>query len=672
MKPLEGQLSKYTNVMKGWQYRWFVVSPDFGTLEYYVNEEVKKHRPRGGLHLAGAVISPSDEDSQTFTVNSANGDVYKLRAVDAKERQHWVNGLRSVAQYHTEVIAQKNPPLPPREQRSSATPSPGPTPREGHSLLRAQQRVMCSTASLYDAFSSAREVLLQSEFKHQALAGAIESLPSTGVNIKCTDPDLLLLKAASQATLLCMEQCLSILQHQHQASSYSISGVAGGATTEWIDPRAQYVKLSTSSTSVLSRSSLTPSLSQSKTSLTSEPEPDPEPVPEPVAVPKVPSETSVISDDEVPDSEEYCDSDLGTVEEHKSVILHLLSQLKLGMDLTRVVLPTFILERRSLLEMFADFMGHPDLFVMIPEHSTPEQRMLSMVEWYLTSFHVGRKGAIAKKPYNPIIGENFTCSWHVNKKPSGDSMQGPGDPIRIRYTAEQVSHHPPISAFYVECPEKKMYLNAHVWTKSKFMGMSIGVSLIGDVVLYLLEHDEEYTFQLPSAFARSILTVPWVELGGKITISSPKTGYTSHIMFHTKPFYGGKLHKVTAEVKNPTGSIICRVQGEWNGVLEFIYADGEVKVIDTSQLPVLEKRVRPLEKQNDFESRKLWHGVTSSLREGNIDAATTHKKRLEDRQRTEERQRLETKEAFPTKFFKACGDGWVYHELPENISSINN
>lgn len=33
------------------------------------------------------------------------------------------------------------------------------------------------------------------------------------------------------------------------------------------------------------------------------------------------------------------------------------------MDLTKIVLPTFILERRSLLEMFADFFAHPDLFV---------------------------------------------------------------------------------------------------------------------------------------------------------------------------------------------------------------------------------------------------------------------------------------------------------------------
>lgn len=46
-----------------------------------------------------------------------------------------------------------------------------------------------------------------------------------------------------------------------------------------------------------------------------------------------------------------------------SVVTHLISQVKIGMDLTKVALPTFILEKRSLLEMYADYLAHPDLFL---------------------------------------------------------------------------------------------------------------------------------------------------------------------------------------------------------------------------------------------------------------------------------------------------------------------
>lgn len=35
-QPYEGQLIKFTNVVKGWQARWFILNPESGTLEYYL------------------------------------------------------------------------------------------------------------------------------------------------------------------------------------------------------------------------------------------------------------------------------------------------------------------------------------------------------------------------------------------------------------------------------------------------------------------------------------------------------------------------------------------------------------------------------------------------------------------------------------------------------------
>ena len=100
------------------------------------------------------------------------------------------------------------------------------------------------------------------------------------------------------------------------------------------------------------------------------------------------------------------------MEQHKSVIMHLIKQVRIGMDLTKgnlfrsewstqlklpVVLPTFILERRSLLEMYSDFFAHADFYSEIPKCTTPRERMISVVKWYLTSFHAGRNGSVAKK-----------------------------------------------------------------------------------------------------------------------------------------------------------------------------------------------------------------------------------------------------------------------------------
>lgn len=371
-------------------------------------------------------------------------------------------------------------------------------------------------------------------------------------------------------------------------------------------------------------------------------------------------------DEEVMDSDSNSEEDLGVLEEQRSVILHLLSQLKLGMDLTRVVLPTFILEKRSLLEMYANFMAHPDLFLSISAGHTPEERMVRFVEYYMTAFHEGRKGAVAKKPYNPVLGETFCCSWavprgRVTHAANQEAAEAESEYYRLRFVAEQVSHHPPVSGFYCECEERGMCVNAHIWTKSKFMGMSVGVSMVGEGVLHLRDHGEEYVFTFPSAFARSIITVPWVELGGKVSISCAQSGYSASVTFHTKPFYGGKVHRVSAEVKqNSSGTVVCKAQGEWNGTLEFTYSSGETKVIDTNKLPVIRKMIRPVEKQGRRESRRLWSHVTAALKEGNIDLATEHKHRLEESQRSDERQRDTNNMPWKPKYFSKEGDGWVY------------
>lgn len=70
---------------------------------------------------------------------------------------------------------------------------------------------------------------------------------------------------------------------------------------------------------------------------------------------------------------------------------------------------------------------------------------------------------MAKKPYNPIIGETFRCWWDVSKeKPTTETPVADGpvpwcDVNQLTFVAEQVSHHPPgitlynlrtISAFY--------------------------------------------------------------------------------------------------------------------------------------------------------------------------------------------------------------------------------
>ena len=67
--------------------------------------------------------------------------------------------------------------------------------------------------------------------------------------------------------------------------------------------------------------------------------------------------------------------------------------------------------------------------------------------------------------------------------------------------------------------------------------------------IHVLEYDEKYVMTFPHGYGRSILTKPWIELGGDCSIVCEKSGMSASIKFHTKHFYSGKVHRVTGEVK---------------------------------------------------------------------------------------------------------------------------
>lgn len=157
--------------------------------------------------------------------------------------------------------------------------------------------------------------------------------------------------------------------------------------------------------------------------------------------------------------------------------------------------------------------------------SDPRDRMVQVVRWYLSAFHAGRRSEVAKKPYNPIIGETFRCWWDIKKQKGQNAITDGPVPWcasdQLTFVAEQVSHHPPgkqtnninnitaltvsslaVSAFYAEHYDKRISFCAHIWTKSKFLGLSIGVHHIGQGCVSLLEHDEEYIITFPNAYGR--------------------------------------------------------------------------------------------------------------------------------------------------------------------------
>ncbi|XP_054749296.1 oxysterol-binding protein 1-like [Lytechinus pictus] len=84
----QGWLYKWTNYIKGYQRRWFVLSNEL--LSYYRNQAEMSHTCRGTINLAGAYIDT--EDSCNFVISSG-AQTFHLKASSEVERQRWVTAL---------------------------------------------------------------------------------------------------------------------------------------------------------------------------------------------------------------------------------------------------------------------------------------------------------------------------------------------------------------------------------------------------------------------------------------------------------------------------------------------------------------------------------------------------------------------------------------------------
>ncbi|KDR84747.1 hypothetical protein GALMADRAFT_286682 [Galerina marginata CBS 339.88] len=353
---------------------------------------------------------------------------------------------------------------------------------------------------------------------------------------------------------------------------------------------------------------------------------------------KAPSDTE-------PDDTSILDEDEG------SIIASLISQLRVGMDLSKVTFPTFVLEPRSMLERITDFMSHPDLIFGAESFDDPEERFIRVLQYYLAGWHIKPKGV--KKPYNPVLGEFFRCKYDY---PNG--TQG-------FYIAEQVSHHPPISAFFYISPANHVSIIGELRPKSKFLGNSVSTTMEGENRVTLLgkPEDGEYVITMPNMYARGILFGKMVlELGDTCIAKNEKHGLSCELEFKTKGFFSGTYNALAGRVRR-NSTEVGEVSGRWSHVMEIKNAKtGQKRVLFDAVKDgqsVSAKWVPPEDEQEPNESRRLWADLTDAIVSKDMERATTAKTSVEDAQREERRKREESGAVHATRFFEKVNGRWL-------------
>jgi len=354
-------------------------------------------------------------------------------------------------------------------------------------------------------------------------------------------------------------------------------------------------------------------------------------------------------DDNAPEDTEPDDTSI-LDDNEGSIISSLISQLRVGMDLSKVTFPTFVLEPRSMLERITDFMSHPDLIFGAENSNNPEERFMRVLSYYLAGWHIKPKGV--KKPYNPILGEFFRCRYDYANGTHGF------------YIAEQVSHHPPISAFFYISPANRVSIIGELRPKSKFLGNSVSTTMEGENRVRLLgaASDGEYVITMPNMYARGILFGKMVlELGDTCNAKNEKTGLSCDLDFKTKGFFSGTYNALAGRVRH-NNSDVGEISGKWSQMMEYKNTKtGNKRVLfDVTKdgQNVAPKFVQDEEEQESNESRRLWSKLTQAINSKDMEAATEAKSAVEDAQREMRRKMEESGQKHAPRFFQLRGGRW--------------
>ncbi|KDQ59990.1 hypothetical protein JAAARDRAFT_32354 [Jaapia argillacea MUCL 33604] len=304
---------------------------------------------------------------------------------------------------------------------------------------------------------------------------------------------------------------------------------------------------------------------------------------------------------------------------------------------------------------------------------------------------------------------------------AGDSMLEANEDetstrVRIIFLTEQVSHHPPISAFYAACPSRSVEMTGIDQISAKVSGTSVKVapgSFNKGIFIRLTGgagEGEVYQVTHPVASVNGLLRGNfYVTIGESTIITCTGKGkgerFRAILEYKEESWLGkahyaidGVIHTYTegeeeveewTRVKHvPQSRIIAVLDGSWKTKIRWRYTSSSASsssatssaatsrsdlsrttsdtvspawatLIDLTPLYVIPKTVRPLERQLPDESRKLWENVTYKLLKKEFSEATRHKQAIEQKQRDDTAERKRKGIEFAPKYFDSDLDSGV-------------
>eukprot|EP00063_Salmo_salar_P041876 XP_014016711.1 PREDICTED: oxysterol-binding protein 2-like isoform X3 [Salmo salar] len=677
----KGWLFKWTNYLKGYQRRWFVLSN--GLLSYYRTQAEMAHTCRGTINLATAHI---DTEDACNIVLSSGGRTYHLKASTEVERQRWVTALELAK---AKAIRMMN-------DQSDDSGDEEPTTQSDRS--EGIQGTLKTLISKLDDLSTCNDLIAKHGAALQRSLSELEALRvpvEGGEKIKGVNERATLFRITSNAMInacrdfldlaethsrrwqralqyereqrIHLEETIEQLAKQHnslerawrEAPTLSVNTPSSPTTKKGGSERPQKGEASDEDEdteyfdamedspafiTVTATENTQHRCSQSNLCGVSG------------------GHTNDWNQDNVSPSCKDSGKELQPLRKRRSRIpdkpnysLNLWSIMKncIGKELSKIPMPVNFNEPLSMLQRLTEDLEYHELLdkAACCENSLEQLCLVAAfsVSSYSTTVHR------TAKPFNPLLGETYEL----------DRL----DDLGYRSLCEQVSHHPPAAAHHV-ISQRGWTLWQQITISSKFRGKYLSIMPLGAIHLQFHSSENHYVWRKVISTVHNIIVGKlWIDQSGDIEIVNHRTKETCQLKFSPYSYFSRDVpRKVTGVVSDSGGQAHYILSGTWDDKIESSKivqsskggsgSEGKQKTVYQTLSPKLLWKKYPLpdnaENMYFFSSLALTLnepedgvGLTDSrlrpdqrlMEAGRWDEANSEKQRLEEKQRAVRRRR---------------------------------
>ncbi|KAL0861388.1 hypothetical protein ABMA27_008935 [Loxostege sticticalis] len=326
----------------------------------------------------------------------------------------------------------------------------------------------------------------------------------------------------------------------------------------------------------------------------------------------------------------------------------------IGKDLSQISMPVTINEPLNMLQRLCEELEYSELLDAAAECKNAVER-IALIGAFAVSAYASSAHRAASKPFNPLLAETYECVR---------------DDKGFRFIAEQVSHHPPISACHAESPRWCFWQEARI--KTKFWGKSMEFQPTGRVHVRLITTGDHYSWNKVTTCVHNLFGGQrWVDQYGDMHITCHGTDITCKLNFIKASSWSSTRHEVRGCVTG--GGTRLRLQGRWS---EALYA-GEPPAARclwrpgamppehdlyygftrfAMELNEMEPGMRELLPHTDTRLRP----DQRALEEGDVEAAEQYKHSLEQAQRERRRGSPDHTPAWFRKRVEGGEETWVF------------